>query len=202
MEPYTYLIGWTQHRKYYYGVRYASDCTPNDLWVTYFTSSNRVKKFTQEYGNPDIIQIRKVFMDSKSARLFEEKVLRRMDCAGRSDFLNVTNGKAIPVELCSHAGINHPLFGKGHSEATRKKMRKPKSSNHKRAMSEAARKRWMGVDRSGINNNCFKGYIITPYGMFETLEAAAAAEPKKVHLTTIRNRINTPSNNNYERIEK
>lgn len=201
MQPYTYLIGWSKHQKFYYGVRYSASCTPNDLWVTYFTSSNRVKKFTQQYGQPDIIQIRKTFNSGAQARLFEEKILRRLNCAGRSDFLNASNGKAIPVELSRHVGKDHPLFGKGHTEKTKQKMRKPKTALAKHSMSAAAKERWNGVDRSGINNHHFKGFVKTPFGMFPSLKEAALAEPKTVHLTTIRNRINNVHNVNYERIE-
>ncbi len=39
------------------------------------------------------------------------------------------------------------------------------------------------------------------YGMFPSLKEAALAEPKKVHSTTINNRINNIHNVNYERIE-
>ena len=34
MTPYTYLIGWKDQEKYYYGVRFAKGCEPKDLWVT------------------------------------------------------------------------------------------------------------------------------------------------------------------------
>lgn len=29
---YTYLIGWSSHNKFYYGVRYAKGSNPNELW--------------------------------------------------------------------------------------------------------------------------------------------------------------------------
>jgi len=28
--PYTYLIGWPEHNRYYYGVRYANGCSPEE----------------------------------------------------------------------------------------------------------------------------------------------------------------------------
>ncbi len=59
--PYTYIIGWSLYNKYYYGVRYAKNCNPNDLWKTYFTSSKYVKEFRNNHGEPDIIQVRKTF---------------------------------------------------------------------------------------------------------------------------------------------
>lgn len=53
--PYTYLIGWSNQNKWYYGVRTAKNCHPGDLWTTYFTSSKYVKQFITQYGEPDII---------------------------------------------------------------------------------------------------------------------------------------------------
>lgn len=199
MTPYTYLLGWKDLNKFYYGVRYAKECNPQDLWVSYFTSSNVVKSFHQKHGDPDIIEIRETFNSQQEARYYEEKVLRRLDCAGRKDFLNVCNGRAIPSELASHPGELHPMFGKKHSEDTKQKMRKPKSNQHKKSLSVSAKKRWCGVDRSGVNNNCFKGFIRTPFGVFDSLKAAAKAEPQKVHFTTIRNRINNELFTQYER---
>jgi len=43
--PYTYLIGWTSTNKYYYGVRFAKNCNPSELFITYFTSSKHVKNY-------------------------------------------------------------------------------------------------------------------------------------------------------------
>ena len=62
-KPYTYLIGWSKIKKYYYGVRYKIGCQPDDLWKKYFTSSYFVKCMRETFGEPDIIQIRKVFDD-------------------------------------------------------------------------------------------------------------------------------------------
>ena len=71
MVPYTYLIGWKYLNKFYYGVRYAKDCDPSDLWSKYYTSSSIVKSFCKKYGNPDIIDIRKTFENQQEARLHE-----------------------------------------------------------------------------------------------------------------------------------
>lgn len=54
--PYTYHIAWTSIDKHYYGVRYAKNCHPSDLWQTYFTSSKHVKNTRERYGEPDIIE--------------------------------------------------------------------------------------------------------------------------------------------------
>ena len=87
-QPYTYVIGWTRLNKYYYGVRYAKKCNPSDLWVSYFTSSKFVKRLREKEGEPDIKQIRKIFTDTKSAILWEAKVLRRLDVLSKDNWLN------------------------------------------------------------------------------------------------------------------
>lgn len=96
--PYTYLLGWQNHNKYYYGVRYARNCSPSELMITYETSSKYVKEFISKYGNPDIVQIRKVFASKDEARKWEHKVLRRMKAMHRSDFLNETDNISISCE--------------------------------------------------------------------------------------------------------
>jgi hypothetical protein len=89
--PYTYLIGWTHLNKYYYGVRYSKKCNPSDLWVSYFTSSKIVKHYRVEHGEPDVIQIRKLFDNPQSARLWEYKVLKRLGCIKDTKWLNQSN---------------------------------------------------------------------------------------------------------------
>jgi hypothetical protein len=95
--PYTYLIGWSCHALYYYGVRYAKNCNPNDLFVTYFTSSNVVKNKINELGMPDIIRVRKTFKNSYKAKIWESKVLRRIKAVSRIDFLNRNDKLAPPA---------------------------------------------------------------------------------------------------------
>ena len=57
--PYTYLLGWSEHNTWYYGVRYAKGCHPSDIWKKYFTSSKHVKNFVKMHGDPDVIEDRK-----------------------------------------------------------------------------------------------------------------------------------------------
>lgn len=86
---YTYLIGWSKYKIYYYGRRTAKGCSPKELWVTYFTSSKYVKQFRQDVGNPDIIQIRKTFGNNiKLCEKWEYNVIERLKAHHRIDFLN------------------------------------------------------------------------------------------------------------------
>lgn len=91
--PYTYLIGWSTHNTYYYGCRYAAGCTPSDLWITYFTSSKRVRGVREQLGEPDVVQVRTLFEDPHSCIRHEARVLRRL--VGRPNFLNKNVAGAI-----------------------------------------------------------------------------------------------------------
>lgn len=90
-QPYTYLIGWSYIDLWYYGSRTRVNCTPDDLWVTYFTSSKHVKALRERYGEPDVIQIRRVFNTKQAARLCEYKVLTRINAAANPYFVNRHN---------------------------------------------------------------------------------------------------------------
>lgn len=92
---YTYLIGWSAQNKWYYGVRYAKGCKPSELWTTYFTSSQYVSAFRKQFGEPDVIQIRKIFTSKDKAILWENKVLKRMNVIYDEKWINRTNNLAI-----------------------------------------------------------------------------------------------------------
>ena len=73
---YTYILGWSNLDRFYYGVRIAYKTSPiEDLWVDYFTSSKEVKKIVKEYGNPDIIKIDKIFNLPKDAIDYEHSYI-------------------------------------------------------------------------------------------------------------------------------
>lgn len=111
--PFTYLIGWTFHDKWYYGVRYSKNCHPMDLWKTYFTSSKKVKHFREFFGEPDIIEVRKTFNNAVSALNYEQDVLKRLKIKSNDKWLN--------------QGIGKPTFNnRKHTEETIQKMKKTK----------------------------------------------------------------------------
>ena len=86
--PYTYLIGWSKHDVWYYGVQYNKRAHPENLWTTYFTSSKQVKLTREEYGEPDVVEVRRVFTNKDDARLWEHKVLRRIGARKSKRWLN------------------------------------------------------------------------------------------------------------------
>ena len=98
-KPYAYLIGWSELDRWYYGIRFAKKAHPDDLWVTYFTSSKHVKAFAAEHGPPTIKQIRKIFEegDVEVAREYEHKVLRRLKVVNNDKWLNETDNKSRPI---------------------------------------------------------------------------------------------------------
>lgn len=159
--PYTYLIGWSELNIWYYGSQYGRKANPSNLWKTYFTSSKHVKKIREEYGEPDVREIRKTFPNNpEAAREWEYKVLHRLRAKQKEKFLNKTNSKGISNEEMLLLG-KHPsqniesrkkigLSNKGRlvgdknpskREDVRKKLRKPKSEEHKKKISESSKNR-------------------------------------------------------------
>lgn len=110
--PYTYLIAWSDHNIWYYGVRYAKHCCPEDLFNPYKTSSKYVKNFITEFGLPDVIQVRKTFESVVTAKNFEDKVLRRMKVNLRTDCLNMKadSFKNLDITKVRHySGKDNPI---------------------------------------------------------------------------------------------
>lgn len=68
---------------------------PSELWRTYFTSSKHVKEFRRINGEPDVIEIRKLFDCKEKAVLWESKVLKKMDVIHNDKWLNRTDNEAI-----------------------------------------------------------------------------------------------------------
>lgn len=131
--PYTYLIGWTTYNKWYYGVRYRKGCHPDDFFKKYFTSSKHVKKFIEQYGLPDIIQIRKTFDNKEKALLWEHKVLKRLKVTYNEKWLNKTDGSKNwynkkGIKRTEKQIINYTIANrlKAKDENYLNKLRKPK----------------------------------------------------------------------------
>jgi hypothetical protein len=165
--PYTYLIGWSKLNTWYYGVRYKKDCTPDDLWVTYFTSSVQVKKFYKEYGEPDIIEVRRKFTNRGSAKLWEDTVLMRIPKDKRSHWLNGKFGTAFRGVLGEHKSPEHKAklraakLGRKLPEEHKRKIREScRFINVGRVPSDETRKLWSS-QRKGRPTRGTKG--LTPW---------------------------------------
>ena len=122
MQPYTYLIGWKRHNMYYYGVRYAVNCKPEELWKTYFTSSKHVVNFRIKHGEPDIIEIRKTFENASAAKLWENKVLRRIKAHINPRFINKTTNASITNDKAHYEKLGNNLRGKKRDKSIGRKI--------------------------------------------------------------------------------
>jgi len=149
MKPhvgYTYLIRFKLTGQVYYGSRCAKGCHPDDLWVTYFTSSKLVHRLIDEHGKDSFdFEVRATFPESpKDAQEWERKVLRRINANRRQDFLNKHNG-CFPAL----AGWKNPFFGKKHSEETKMKMRSVKRMKTTRRKMSSEQREKIGQYRRG-----------------------------------------------------
>lgn len=150
--PYTYLIGWTSINKWYYGVRYRKKCHPSDLWVKYFTSSKYVKKIRDMYGEPDVVQVRKIFSNPEKAFLYEQRVLQRLDILNNDKWLNCAIGGThnnpgnhttrSQIQKESASALAKTLYlkyggfsGRSHTKETLDLMKGPKSKEHSKNIS-------------------------------------------------------------------
>ena len=148
--PYTYLVGWSNHNKYYYGARYKQGCHPNDFWNEYYTSSVKVGEYREQYGEPDVIQIRKTFDSKESAIAWEHKVLRRMKVVSEDHWMNqatfpVFDNRGMKHSTETRQKMSEARKGKTRSEETKRKMSealKGKSSwNKGKTLSEETRRK-------------------------------------------------------------
>lgn len=176
---YVYLLGWSSSNQFYIGVRFAKGCSPEDLLETYFTSSKYVKEKINTGDHPNIKRILKTFDSAEKARKYEEKLLTRLKVMYDDRFLNKTNNRSIPSRNMS--GKNNGMFGKKHKPSTIEKMKGEKSSLHK---SKLKGKRPHVIQKGKMNNN-FKGYYITPWGMFDSISEAAEKADFKIPVSTL-----------------
>ena len=134
-QPYCYLIGWSKHNRWYYGSEYSVKrkiANPCNLWVSYFTSSYIVDNFRKLNGDPDIIQIRRIFQTAEEAISWEYRVLRRLKVRHDNRWLNVYDGRSPPgrpeplEKRIAHsqrmAGSGNPNYGKTTSQHVRNKI--------------------------------------------------------------------------------
>ena len=94
---YTYMLYFNINGiiRYYYGVRYGNirigTSPDDDIFTTYFTSSNVVLTLLKNNIIPFRILIHKTFSSIKDACKFEVNFLTKLNAKDRKDFLNQTN---------------------------------------------------------------------------------------------------------------
>ena len=159
---YTYLLKFTNPEKdqklFYYGVRFAKNSSPDDLFKTYFTSSKYVRELINKYGVGSFTwEIRKTFLNKEEALEWEHTVLRRMKVVRNDLWLNRTDNKAIFNKIPPRLGvptsqevknkISSKLKGNSSSQETRKKMSDSQKGTNKPKSKENIKKA-----RDGYNN--------------------------------------------------
>jgi hypothetical protein len=96
--PFTYCLTFLLTGQRYYGVRYAKDCHPDQLWTTYFTSSKIISDLIKEYGKDAFtFEVRKTFITAEEACYSETKFLTRIDAAKSPNWLNGHNGSGTVI---------------------------------------------------------------------------------------------------------
>ena len=91
--PYTYIITHIPSGLRYYGSRYSKHCQPTDLWVKYFTSSQKVKELiTQDGIGAFTVSIRKTFTTVSECREWESRFLHKIDARSNLMWINAHNG--------------------------------------------------------------------------------------------------------------
>ena len=157
---YTYLIGWSKLNIWYYGARWSKKADPSDLWVTYFTSSKAVARFRKVHGEPDVVQVRRVFPSMEAAARWETKVLRRIKAVERDIFLNLNVG--CPKPFTAHPrGIAAFRYGKSHTAETRKRLAESKIGSKRSVSSCRKQAETMSVTQLGGGNNNAKSIRLT-----------------------------------------
>lgn len=146
-KPYTYIISHKPSGVKYYGVQYGKKAHPNNLGVTYFSSSKFLKKLIEEEGIDNFeFSVRKIFTDKKSAVTWERKFLERIDAKSSPMWFNKYNG----------TGAINP-GGYKFDEVTRTRMRKPKSSEHRAKLAEHLKSvrsnKWSEERRQNYSDN-------------------------------------------------
>ena len=93
--PFTYVLMFKPTGQRYYGVRYAKNAHPSQLWATYFTSSKVIKNLLKEHGTEAFeVVVRRTFTSKESAVIWESKVLKRLNASHNENWFNQINGDA------------------------------------------------------------------------------------------------------------
>ena len=115
-KGYTYLIGWKNLNTWYYGRRTANICPPvDDFWKKYKTSSEYVREFIANHGEPDYKKIRLTSFNKEIIIRCEERILKKFNCAKSDNWLNKTDNKNF---------FHHQK----HSDKTKEKIRKKRKN--------------------------------------------------------------------------
>jgi len=96
-QPYTYLIKFLPTGQVYYGSSYANNkhkvSNPEQLWITYFTSSKIIINLIKQHGIESFqFEVRKIFENRHDAVNWERRVLKKVNAKQNPLWLNKSNG--------------------------------------------------------------------------------------------------------------
>ena len=141
IPAYVYYIRHVPTGKFYYGARYKHiemNFQPeDDLWRNYFSSSKKVLELRKQDGN-DSFEYRIIYksFDADECFRFEQNIIKE----NINDVLCL-NSRYFDIEkskrIFSVFGKTLSTKGKPKSEITKERMRKPKSVEHRKKISEA-----------------------------------------------------------------
>ena len=129
MKPFTYHLYHKPTDQHYYGVRYKKNCSPVELWTSYFSSSPIVHQLIEQYGKESFVpSVRKIFETAEKAVAWETKFLSKVNAQHNDKWLNRHNGRAEFMGPHAHteeskAKIGSKIKGIKRSEETKAKMR-------------------------------------------------------------------------------
>ena len=162
--PYTYLIGWKNQNLWYYGSESKNKsgiAHPDNLWVSYFTSSHVVKRLRKEHGDPDVIQIRRTFSCPHACLAWEQKVLSRIRVVGNPKWINravygnrqFSQDEEVKTKRVSTRKTKHKHW---HSEETKKKISRKKNGSSLNLSEEQKKQRGVNIKRRNLHDNNLK----------------------------------------------
>ena len=135
--PFVYLLRFKPTGQLYIGSRTAQKenppAHPDQLWRSYFTSSDKVKEKIEEFGKDAFeYEVRKTFTTREETLLHEHRFLKKVNAKKNPKFLNKSNGngKFITIEHTKESK-------KRISDALTGIKRKPFSSEHRRRLADA-----------------------------------------------------------------
>ena len=136
-QPYVYRLTDKENGKIYIGVRFAKNCNPNDLGVSYFTSSKIVQPIFQ--SNPDRFEKQIIVCSDMDYVIKVEKTLIDIYNAVFSDnYYNRTNNKAIhPDDIRAGAIKEHNKRSPELKAYIVKKMHEKTTKEHRSKLAKA-----------------------------------------------------------------
>jgi hypothetical protein len=139
IDAYVYLVTNKLTGQFYYGYRYRNQTLginpENDLWITYFTSSNRIKNDIKKYSK-EVFVANIIYRNSDSVKCWQQEQIIIRQNWGNSLLLNGKYHDPDNPEIEIYRRVN--LL----SESTRQKMSiaskgRPKATEHKKKIALA-----------------------------------------------------------------